>query len=219
LIPAGIKAGGGALPRVATPNLHESSRAPVAEIQSSAPAPFSPFESDSTRKQPVVRMSSAAAIAPEIKTVIASSAIAEAEPEAPVEVNEQTPVSIDAIRDAITAALDKAGHQTAATLLSRGAWTLSGDVLQAAVPSKKKMLELTINGETDKITKAALRSLGVGYKLSVIPGDVDAVTEAPKQRPVSTGDAANALDNPLVKQAQEIFKAEVRGILDLSDKR
>lgn len=126
---------------------------------------------------------------------------------------------MDGMRDAVCAALDDAGHNTAATLLSAGNWTLSGDTIQVEVGIKKAMLGLTMNAEAEKICRSAMKQLGPNQKLRFVPGE-GAATTAAKPRSAAIGSVqALAMENPLVRRAQELFRAEVRSVLDLRDKK
>jgi len=80
------------------------------------------------------------------------------------------------------------------------------------------MLGLTMNGDAWKIVREALRTAGATQKMTVVPGEAtEAANAAPR---VFSRDSieAVALGNPLVRQAQELFHAEVRSVLDLRDK-
>jgi DNA polymerase-3 subunit gamma/tau len=157
------------------------------------------------------------------------SAVAVAEePDEPEELELPQPaargaaVDLDAIRMAIVTALDEKSHHTAAALLTEAKWSDRGDVIEAEIGVKKIMLGLVMIPEADKIARAALRSVldgvGVTRKFQVVAGEAGAATGAP--RPPSQGSIqAQALENPLVKQAQELFRAEVRSVLDLRDKK
>ena len=124
---------------------------------------------------------------------------------------------LDELRDAIVIALDAEGHQTASALLSAGTWRQDGDTVEVQVAVKKLMLGLVMNPQADKIAKGVMRGMGLQPKLSIIPGEGSVGGAA---RPVPQGSVqAQAMENPLVKQAQELFRAEVRSILDLRDKR
>jgi DNA polymerase-3 subunit gamma/tau len=80
------------------------------------------------------------------------------------------------------------------------------------------MLSLAMNPEAERIARGALQQAGSSAKLLVRPGDGSA-SPAPPAAPAAKGSIqSHALDNPLVKQAQELFRAEVRSILDLRGK-
>ncbi len=126
---------------------------------------------------------------------------------------------LDSLRELISAALDEQGHNTAASLLGAGRWKTDGEgAIQVEVGVKKTMLGLTMNGEAWKIVREALRQAGASQKMTVVPGE--AMESTPASKKVWSRDSieAVALDNPLVKQAQELFKAEVRSVLDLREK-
>jgi DNA polymerase-3 subunit gamma/tau len=126
--------------------------------------------------------------------------------------------NLDLIRNAIVAALDENGHNTAAALLSEGKWTESGDTLEAEMGVKKLMLGLVMSPDAEKIARATLRGLGVQKKFQVVAGEASGGTNAPRPAPQGSIQA-QALENPLVKQAQELFRAEVRSVLDLRDRK
>lgn len=130
-------------------------------------------------------------------------------------------VDLDRARDAASAALDSAGHNTAAVLLANGQWRENGGGIEVEVGLRKTMLGLTMNAEAEKICRDALRGIGITRKLTFIPGEASSQPgSAAPQRTVSSGSIqAAALDHPLVKQAQELFRAEVRSVLDLREKK
>jgi DNA polymerase-3 subunit gamma/tau len=136
---------------------------------------------------------------------------------------ESTPAAsadLDQLREAVCAALDDKGHNTAAALLNAGKWTLEGDTIKVEVGIKKTMLGLTMNIEAEKIAKNALRAAGSSLKMAVLPGEGLSANGDAKPRAAATGSVqAAAMENPLVKQAMELFNAEVRSVLDLRDKR
>jgi DNA polymerase III subunit gamma/tau len=203
--------------------------APVEPVKPKAPVP-SPFELDRQRKQ--------AADEPEEKPVVApveapSQKAAEAEPPPVQEAVEPEPdptpppvvtkaseTDLSKLRDVVTAALDEQGHNTAASLLGAGRWKLDEDgAIQVEVGVKPTMLGLTMNGEAWNIVRAALREAGATRKMTVVPGEKAAEPSSGTPRTWSRDSIeAVALGNPLVRQAQELFQAEVRSVLDLRDK-
>jgi DNA polymerase-3 subunit gamma/tau len=125
----------------------------------------------------------------------------------------------DKLRDAVTQALYDKGLETASTLLGRGHWSLSDSTITVAINNiGKTMLSLTMNPEAERIARTAILQAGSTLKLVVVPGD-GAASSVPAAAPAAKGSLqAHALENPLVKQAQELFRAEVRDILDLRRK-
>ncbi len=122
-----------------------------------------------------------------------------------------------ALRDAVTAALHDKGHETASALLRAGAWSLANGVITVSVAVKKTMLSLAMSPEAERIARATLQAASSAAKLLVVPNDGSA-TLASVPAPASGSMQSQALDNPLVKQAQELFRAEVRSVLDLRGK-
>jgi DNA polymerase-3 subunit gamma/tau len=202
--------------------------APMESVKPKAPAP-SPFELDRQRKQsaeePEERPVVAPVAAPVEKAVEPQPppVTAAVEPEAlPAKLMETKPNDTDPgkLRDVVTAALDEQGHNTAASLLGAGRWKLDEDgAIQVEVGVKKTMLSLTMNGEAWKIVREALRGAGATQKMTVVPGETAAEPSSGAPRTWARDSIeAVALGNPLVRQAQELFQAEVRSVLDLRDK-
>ena len=156
---------------------------------------------------PVEATDGALALAPEI--------LSEAQP-APADDHS---IDLNRIREAVFVALNDGGHNTAAVLLDAGKWSLDGDTIRVEVGIKKTMLGLTMNIDAEKIVKNALRAVGASQKLVVVPGENGAANSDSKPRVVSGSVQAAALENPLVKQAMDLFGAEVRSVLDLRDKK
>ena len=127
--------------------------------------------------------------------------------------------SIEAIRHAVGCALVEGGHVSAAQLLGAGAWTLDGGSLRIEVAGMgKKMLALTINAAAEKIIRQELQRLGAPSRFLVVPGEGAAQAAAPIAAPLAGSIQEAALANPLVQRAREIFKAEVRSVVDLRQK-
>lgn len=128
-------------------------------------------------------------------------------------------LSIEHVREAIVAALATAGHSSAAQLLGAGEWKFDGANVRIAVPGMgKKMLSLTVNAAAERIIRQELQRLGAPARFLVATGAgaVPTVIEPPIVPAGSVQETA--LAHPLVKRAQEIFKAEVRSVLDLRQK-
>ena len=215
-----------------------------------APAPFSPFEGDRSRKveeQPAKPESSRAFTAPqaerpaprtptpwEAASQATSVAVAPriqsakvdqtTEVEAPQSSAIASALDLDRLRDTVCNALDAGGHNTAAVLLSSGAWAEADGKIRVEVAIKKTMLSLTMNAEADKIVKTAAREAGFSGAIAVVSAANGSEemngASAPAKRPAAAGSLqAEALAHPLVKQALELFNGEVRSVLDLREKR
>jgi DNA polymerase-3 subunit gamma/tau len=207
--------------------------APVEPVKPKEPAP-SPFELDRQRKQNAEEPDGKE---PEKRSLVAPvtvpvhKAVEPQPPPVPAPVEPEPPPAklalkspeesdLGKLRDVVTAALDEQGHNTAASLLGAGRWKLDEDgAIQVEVGVKKTMLGLTMNGDAWKIVREALRGAGATQKMTVVPGETAAEPSGGAPRTYSRDSIeAAALGNPLVRQAQELFQAEVRSVLDLRDK-
>jgi len=134
---------------------------------------------------------------------------------APAPIPAEAP-TVDTIRHHVIAALAEAGHSSASQLLAAAVWQLDVSSLRIEVAGLgKKMLSLTINAVAEKIIKQELQRLGGPARFMVVPGE-GAANTAPVDAPVASGSIQEeALQNPLVQRAKEIFNAEVHSVLDL----
>ena len=131
------------------------------------------------------------------------------------------PPSIEAIRHAIGVALVEAGHESAAQLLGAATWVIDGSSLRIEVAiASKRMLALTINAAAEKIIRQELQKLGAPTRFLIVPGEAATSQSgpAPMAAPIAGSIQEAALANPLVQRAREIFKAEVRSVVDLRQK-
>jgi DNA polymerase-3 subunit gamma/tau len=126
---------------------------------------------------------------------------------------------LDGIREAVVAALAGSGHETAANLIHQGNWTQQGNAIQVEVAVRKTMLALTVNGEAEAVVRKTMKAMGSAQKIAFVPGETAAKgpgREGPA--PLAGSVQSAAMDNPLVKRTQELFKADIRSVLDLRDK-
>ena len=202
----------------------------------SSSTPANPLQAASTKTDSALKMrspaastatverpASAPAVSAEIATIHGSVAtLTEDEPESAPEAGAHAAVvpTLEAVRHAIGSALVNAGHVSAAQLLGTGAWTLETTSLRIEVPGMgKKMLALTINAAAEKIIRQELQRLGAPTRFFVVPGDgVAAANGQIDVAPLAGSVQEAALAHPLVQRAKEIFKAEVRSVVDLRQK-
>jgi DNA polymerase-3 subunit gamma/tau len=132
----------------------------------------------------------------------------------------QEPPSVESIRQAVVTALNGAGHESAALLLGAGTWTLSGSSVRVETTGMgKKMLALTVNAAAEKIIRHELQRLGAPTRFMAVAGEgAAAPNAAPIAAPLAGSIQEAALANPLIQRAREIFKAEVRSVVDLRQK-
>ena len=129
---------------------------------------------------------------------------------------------LDQIRDAVVAALASTGHETAANLIHQGNWTQEGNAIQVELAVRKTMLALTVNGEAEEIVRKTMKAMGATQKIAFVPGENGANgSKGPGREgpaPMAGSAQSAAMENPLVKKTQELFKADIRSVLDLRDK-
>ncbi|MGA3226506.1 MAG: DNA polymerase III subunit gamma/tau [Acidobacteriaceae bacterium] len=180
----------------------------------------SPFELDSERKQEVEEAVEVVRTPdPVVQPEPVPVAIAPEPPPAKAEETNATTKDLDPLREAVTAALDEQGHNTAASLLGAGRWKFDEDgAIRVEVGVKKTMLGLTMNAEAWKIVREVLRTTGATQKMTVVPGESSEPAGGSPRVFSRDSIEAVALGNPLVRQAQEMFHAEVRSVLDLREK-
>jgi DNA polymerase-3 subunit gamma/tau len=119
-----------------------------------------------------------------------------------------------ALQQAAIEALSSAkGQQSAADALEDATFTLDGATLIIQTDISKTMLPVVLNPEAERILRAAMPS---GLKLTILPGTAAAAEKKP--RPARTGSAqARATAHPVVQQAQSLFNAEIRTVIDLRE--
>jgi DNA polymerase III subunit gamma/tau len=133
------------------------------------------------------------------------------------EINEA--LTVETLRLAVISALADAGHASAAQLLGAGAWALDGSGLRIEVASiGKKMLSLTVNAAAEKLMRQEMQRLGAPSRFLIVPGEGGGAVSAGIPAPVAGSIQESALAHPLVQRAREIFKAEIRSVVDLRTK-
>lgn len=124
-------------------------------------------------------------------------------------------VDADTLRQAICAVLAQGGHASASQLLSTGQWIAEGASVRVEVPGiGKKMLGLAINAGAEKMIRQELQRLGAPTRFMAVPGGTASAANAAPVLPAGSVQQA-ALENPLVQRAKEIFKADIRSVIDL----
>lgn len=203
-----------------TPTPKQSSAAtPIAEMDRPSPAPTLVTEPkvNTAREAPQFPAVSATPVGFASTTLTEGSLAKAPETETQAPSASVAAPSIDAMRESVGTSLTREGHASAAQLLSTASWVLDGANLRIEVPGVgKKMLSLTVNAAAEKIIRQELQRLGAPSRFMVVPGE--GVVQAPTAAPVAGSIQEAALANPLVQRAKEIFKAEVRSVVDLRQK-
>jgi DNA polymerase III subunit gamma/tau len=197
--------------------------------QSAEPASVAEMERPLvTNKTKAVPETSSRPLQPEIvpvSTAVAATALSETPGN---EMQVRKPVGADGINEALTvetlrlaviSALADAGHASAAQLLGAGAWALDGSGLRIEVATiGKKMLSLTVNAAAEKLMRQEMQRLGAPSRFLIVPGEGGGTGPAGIATPLAGSIQESALAHPLVQRAREIFKAEIRSVVDLRTK-
>lgn len=185
--------------------------------------PVAMAEPEMRAGRPVIVSGSAAQAVAVASAVVMEEAVATAVEEEVAAETATAPggaLDVDALRGALAAALADAGHASAATLVEAAALSVEGTTVQIAVGIGKKMIGLTFNPAAEKILRQELQKAGAPARFLIVPGETTeggrSVTAAAKPRAGSIQETA--LAHPLVEHAREVFKAEVRSVIDLQTK-
>jgi DNA polymerase-3 subunit gamma/tau len=179
----------------------------------------SAFEADRARKQPAVHAAPPVFACKELnpEDVKLTTFSEESLPATPTV---SATLDLEAARTAILGALAERGHATLATLLSDSDWSVSGTGIQVQTSTSKALLDLAYNQEAEKIAKEALRTCTpAGMRITILPGNGNTPTSASAQKLRNTGNSTKALEHPGVQQVRDLFRAEVRSVVDLREKR
>jgi len=132
-------------------------------------------------------------------------------------------VSAQGLREIATRALTAAKNQSSAADALEGAeWVVGDGGVRVQTSLTPTMLPMVVNAEAERIVRAALREAGVGtMRIELLPGKARAEGEV--KRPARSGSAqvgsaqARAEQHPIVQQAQRLFHAEIRKVIDLTE--
>ena len=136
----------------------------------------------------------------------------------------QAVLDVDALRETVLQAMETGGSQMLVHALEEGHWTGDGNLLSVQVEMSQAMIELSYTREQEKLANvAASRVAGRAVKVRLV-GGASAAAEA-KPRRASNGSAAasgsmktRAAEEPIVKRMMEKFGAEIRIVMDRSER-
>jgi DNA polymerase-3 subunit gamma/tau len=180
----------------------------------------SPFESDRARKTRVSEPEMSVAEAPAMQTRTAP-AVATAVVEDPAETSSDAGQMLGCVIND----LEKAGHKMVASTLEEGSASLTGNELRVTVAQPKGVIDLLMQAEQKRIANAAAsRAAGAPVKVEVVSGQAagngNANGGAPAARAARTpgGARGRAANEPVVQRMREKFGAEIRTVIDYSEK-
>jgi DNA polymerase-3 subunit gamma/tau len=139
-------------------------------------------------------------------------------------VMESSTLDVDAIREAVLQAMETGGSQMLVHALEEGHWSAQGDQLSIQVQMSDAMIELSYTREQEKLSnQAAARIAGRTVKVRLVSGATTAAKVKPRQSSAphaAGGDniKTRAADEPMVKRMIEKFGAEIRIVMDRSER-
>ena len=202
-----------------------SSATPIATAGRAPVASAAPLASATASYADATRGALALALAEE-PLAIAEETLAVAEETlaktlvAPKPVANDSGLDLEALQNAVCDALAANGQQSMADQMGEATWSVDAGQLTVQTTVGKAVLDLLFTTAAEKISREALRANGGGaLKLTLLPGSANSAAAPKKARAPRTGSAqARAMEHPMVQQAQRLFHAEVRNVVDLREK-
>ena len=194
-----------------------------------APAPASSKTPDGYSAQPIPQASSGRiqAIAAQAMPMAAGTPFdnGSALAVAPRVETSNAALDVDAIREAVLQALETGGSQMLSHALEEGRWSGDGNLVSVQVEMSGEMIEVSYTREQEKLAgRAATQLAGRPVKVRLVGQKTAAAAEL-KPSPSSSGRApardsikTRAADEPVVKRMMEKFGAEIRIVMDRSER-
>lgn len=139
--------------------------------------------------------------------------------EAPASIGTAAGSDLEALQTAMVSTLAATkGQQSASEQMEESTLAFNNDALEIQTTLSKTMLPVVFNADCERILKNVLRDQGHGaLKLKFLPGSVgDLQATAKKTRSAPAGSAKElAAKHPVVQEAQRLFSAEIRNVIDL----
>ena len=138
-------------------------------------------------------------------------------------------LDVDAIREAVLQAMETGGSQMLVHALREGHWAAEGKQVSIQVEMSESMIEISYSRAQEKLSNdAATRVAGRAIKVRLVSGATTAQEAKPRLSNASqsnasrTGSSAGiktkAADEPVVKRMMEKFGAEIRIVMDRSER-
>lgn len=132
----------------------------------------------------------------------------------------QSAADLPSLQSTLVAALAAVkAQQTAADALHDARLSITGNTLRVQTTLSKAMLSVVFNAEAERLVRDALRSVpGAPATLQLLPGVVAETNGKRKPRAAAVGSAAELAEkHPVVRQARELFSAEISNVIDLRE--
>jgi DNA polymerase-3 subunit gamma/tau len=122
------------------------------------------------------------------------------------------------VRGSVLSALADAGQRMLGAMLETGGWRIENEELIIQVASSAAVIEMSLGADAKRLIVAtASGALGRPVRLKVVSGGV--VQSAPRNSGSTNGGRGRAERDPVVHRMKEKFGAEIRTIIDYTEKR
>jgi len=129
--------------------------------------------------------------------------------------------SAESLKEMAARALAGAKSQdSAADAMEEAEWTLDNERLRIQTTVSATMLPMVVNSEAERIVRGVVQgAAGMGaVRVDFLPGKAQLQEPVKRERRGSSGSAqAKAEQHPIVQQAQRLFHAEIRNVIDLTE--
>ena len=129
---------------------------------------------------------------------------------------------VEEVRGAVLNALTNAGLAMLSSMLASGEWKIEGNEVIARVAASASLIEMSVSNEGRKIAIAAASgTLGRPMKLQVVPGGTPQVVVTPRSAsgPSNGSSRSRAEQEPVIQRLREKFGAEIRTVIDYTQKK
>jgi DNA polymerase-3 subunit gamma/tau len=149
--------------------------------------------------------------------IMGSAAPAVSEVAAEPQAVAKSEIGAESLRDVVLNTLS--GQPILVSMLEAAQWSLEGNSLVARVALSSTMIDMSFTADARRVASAAASgAAGRPVKMQVLPGGVPQAA-SPARRPSSNGSArSRAEQDPVVRQMQEKFGAEIRTVIDYREK-
>ena len=136
-----------------------------------------------------------------------------------------TPLDVDAIREAVLQAMESGGSQMLVHALEEGEWSAEGNLVSVQVSMSEAMIGVSYTREQEKLSnQAASQAAGRAVKVRLVGGSTPirggkaAASQARSAAAASGSLKTRAAEEPVVKRMMEKFGAEIRMVMDRSER-
>jgi hypothetical protein len=168
---------------------------------------------------------SALAVAPQMES---PGAVVDAAQSAKQDASLDAALNVDAIREAVLQAMEAGGSQMLVHALEEGEWSDAGNLVSIQVEMSESMIELSYTREQERLSnQAATRVAGRAVKVRLVGGAASSVEVKPRRSgaeqnasPAGSSESikTRAAGEPVVQRMMEKFGAEIRIVMDRSER-